>query len=221
MWGGVPDRWAARGGRPVEPERAEPTDGRHAFDQDAALTPIFTALRRGGRRRLRPAAPPLRVVRDPVDDYHHSDPPTAPIPVVPALYAVDPYPSGGYAPSSVDPYPTGGYPPPAAVDPYAGAGYRYPAQPPTVPRSVAPPPSHNETTTVWYLSDDPAVYEPVPYESVAYGPGSYQPGSYQPGPSGPGSSESGPYGPGSYGPGGHRPVTDTGRHHRRLAPAGW
>lgn len=214
-WGGAPDRWAARG-RPVEPERAEPTDGRHAFDQDAALTPIFTALRRGGRRRLRSAAPPLRVVPDPVDHHHsdHGDPPTAPIPVVPALYALDPYPSGGYAPSTVDPYPTGGYPapvavdpyptggyPPVSVDPYTGAGYRYPAQPPAVHRSAAPPPSPNETTTVWYLSDDPAGYEPAVYEPVAYEPVGYETAVYQPAV--------------------YQPVTDTGRHHRRLAPAGW
>jgi hypothetical protein len=190
MWGGAPDRWtptpASRTAwhpiapapappvaaahrlmpvgwdRPQEPERAEPTDGRHAFDRDAALTPIFTALRRGGRRRARPEALPLRLAPEPAE-YRRSDPPTAPIPVIPALHAVDPYPSGGYPAATVDPYDTGGHRR-ATVDPYAG------------PPRVAPPPSDNETTTVWYFHDDPMAYSPA---------------------------------------------TDTGRHHRRLAPAGW
>ena len=73
MWGGTPNRpamgpehpvagpgrWgterpaANRWGpdRLVEPDRADAGDGRHALDRDAALTPIFTALRRGRWRR--------------------------------------------------------------------------------------------------------------------------------------------------------------------------
>ena len=47
MWGGAPDRWtppaSGRGWVAERPDRAEPTDGRHAFDHEAALTPIFTA----------------------------------------------------------------------------------------------------------------------------------------------------------------------------------
>ena len=75
MWGGTPNRpamgpehpvagpgrWgterpaANRWGpdRLVEPDRADAVDGRHALDRDAALTPIFTALRRGRWRRPR------------------------------------------------------------------------------------------------------------------------------------------------------------------------
>jgi hypothetical protein len=180
-WGGTPNRWTptardrtawdpqppGRGAqRAVEPDRAEPTDGRHAFDRDAALTPIFTALRRGHRRRPRTGAPPLRLAPEPVDR-PWADPPTSPIPVVPALHALDPYPTGGYTPTS--------------VDPYASRGYRWPAERrdtyaavPDPPR--VPPPSATETTAEWRLPADPMAYTPV---------------------------------------------TDTGRHHRRLAPAGW
>jgi hypothetical protein len=171
----VPVGWAAKPS--VEPDRAEPTDGRHAFDRDAALTPIFTALRRGGRRRLRTGSPPLRLAPEPVERFR-ADPPTSPIPVVPALHALDPYPTGGYSAASVDSYPTGVHRSAAdraVVDPYA----------PGAPRAVPPPASPNETTAVWHLSDDPAAYSPVTSSSVT------------------------------------SPVTDTGRHHRRLAPAGW
>ena len=183
MWGGDPDRraptaWQPAAAhptsngvvtqRPVAPDRAEPTDGRHAFDRDAALTPIFTALRRGARRS-RPGAPPLRLAPEPVGR-PHADPPTSPIPVVPALHALDPYPSGGYSPAS--------------VDPYASSGYRWPAERGRGVDSSAtvadphrvPPPSATETTAEWRLPADPMAWSPV---------------------------------------------TDTGRHHRRLAPAGW
>jgi len=175
----VPVGWGARPA--VEAERTEPTDGRHAFDRDAALTPIFTALRRGGRRRLRPGSPPLRLAPEPVER-PRADPPTSPIPVVPALNALDPYPTGGYSAASVDLYPTGVHRSAAdrgVVDPYAAA--------PVAPRAV-PPPSATETTTVWRLYDDPAAYPPV--ASPMASPVAL-------------------------------PVTDTGRHHRRLAPAGW
>ncbi|WP_300018131.1 hypothetical protein [Pseudonocardia sp.] len=52
--------------------------GRHAFDEDAALTPIFHALNRGGwrGRQQEPAARPA----DAVDEFRR-DPLTAPIPV--------------------------------------------------------------------------------------------------------------------------------------------
>jgi hypothetical protein len=52
--------------------------GRHAFDEDAALTPIFHALNRGGwrGRQQEPAARPV----DAVDEFRR-DPLTAPIPV--------------------------------------------------------------------------------------------------------------------------------------------
>jgi len=66
------------------------TEGRHAIDEDALLTPIFAALRRGSRRRShterswtggRDGHEPAReVLRDPVDEFHR-DPLTAPIPM--------------------------------------------------------------------------------------------------------------------------------------------
>ena len=172
----VPVGWGARPA--VEPERAEPTDGRHAFDRDAALTPIFTALRRGGRRRLRPGSPPLRLAPEPVER-PRADPPTSPIPVVPALNALDPYPTGGYSAASVDLYPTGVHRSAAdrgVVDPYAAA--------PVAPRAVPPPSSDRD--------DDRVAPVRRPGGLPARRPGLAT-----------------------------LPVTDTGRHHRRLAPAGW
>jgi hypothetical protein len=59
--------------------------GRHAFQEDAALTPIFHALARSGvPQRRHPSAPTAPV--DPVDAFHQ-DPLTAPIPIQ-ALVAV-------------------------------------------------------------------------------------------------------------------------------------
>jgi len=172
MWGGTPNRWTPAAWQPAAahpaPDRAEPTDGRHALDRDAALTPIFTALRRGVRRS-RPGAPPLRLAPEPVDR-SYADPPTSPIPVVPALHALDPYPTGGYAPASVDPYASTGYRWPVERGRGAGAYAAAPAPP------RMPPPSATETTAEWRLPADPMAWSPV---------------------------------------------TDTGRHHRRLAPAGW
>ena len=57
-----------------------PAVGRHAYNEEAALTPIFHALTRGGwrRRQHEPAMPPRGA--DPVDDFRR-DPLTAPIPV--------------------------------------------------------------------------------------------------------------------------------------------
>ena len=166
----VPVGWAARPA--VEPDRAEPTDGRHAFDRDAALTPIFTALRRGGRRRLRPGSPPLRLAPEPVER-PRADPPTSPIPVVPALHALDPYPTGGLLRGVRRPVPDGGAPQcgrPGSRRPLRRGAGRAPGRP--------PPPSSNETTAVW---------RPV-----------RRPGGLL-----------------------ARDPSDTGRHHRRLAPAGW
>lgn len=62
--------------------------GRHAFDEDAALTPIFHALTRGGwRSRQHEQAAAQRQSRQPVGDpveAFRRDPLTAPIPVIPA-----------------------------------------------------------------------------------------------------------------------------------------
>ena len=144
MWGGTPNRpamgpehlvagsgrWGTE--RPaanrwgpdhlVEPDRADAGDGRHALDRDAALTPIFTALRRGRWRRPRgqAGASGLRLAPEPVER-RHDGPPTSPIPIVPALHALDPYPTGGYHAASVDPVGSGGF---REVDPHASGGFR-------------------------------------------------------------------------------------------------
>lgn len=70
-----------------------PATGRHAFDEDAALTPIFHALTRGGWRARQhepaaAAAPPRAA--DPVEAFRR-DPLTAPIPVVHDVAPAIPY----------------------------------------------------------------------------------------------------------------------------------
>jgi hypothetical protein len=72
----VTDRdWWAATRYPTADDDWGPTFGRHAYNEDAALTPIFHALTRGGlrSRQHEPAA-------DPVDRFRR-DPLTAPIPV--------------------------------------------------------------------------------------------------------------------------------------------
>ena len=54
--------------------------GRHAFIEDAVLTPIFHALTRGGLRSQRPEPLRGRRAADPVETFRR-DPLTAPIPV--------------------------------------------------------------------------------------------------------------------------------------------
>ncbi len=130
MWGGTPNRsehpmanlgrrgterpavnrWGPERLAEPEPDRADAIDGRHALDRDAALTPIFTALRRGRWRRSRgqAGAPGLRLAPEPVER-RQDGPPTSPIPVVPALHALDPYPTGGYRAATVDPNASGGF----------------------------------------------------------------------------------------------------------------
>jgi hypothetical protein len=73
------DWWAATR-YPNADEDWEPAGGRHAYNEEAALTPIFHALTRGGwrGRQHEPAAPPR--VADPVDAFRR-DPLTAPIPI--------------------------------------------------------------------------------------------------------------------------------------------
>ena len=148
------------------------------------------------------------MVPDPVDGNagdpgRYVDPPTMLLPVVPPLYAVDSTGDpGGYAPSGVDPYAPASFVSGAAEEP-------------------------GETTTWWsapvtgpYEHDDGALYDDPGYDPYdpyeAYGHGV---------------EDSGPYHllrpdhqpePVSYRqPGRYRPVTDSGRHHHRLAPAGW
>ena len=60
-------------------ELLDAVEGRHAIDEDALVTPIFAALRRGIRRR-RHHEPARESLRDPVDEFRR-DPLTAPIPV--------------------------------------------------------------------------------------------------------------------------------------------
>ena len=77
------DWWAATR-YPNADEEWGPAAGRHAYNEDASLTPIFHALTRGGwrSRQTEPAAAPPRGADDPVDEFHR-DPLTAPIPAQP------------------------------------------------------------------------------------------------------------------------------------------
>ena len=77
------DWWAATRYPNVDDDWG-PAVGRHAYNEDAALTPIFHALTRGGwrRRQHEPAAqerPAHPRREDPVDEFHR-DPLTAPLP---------------------------------------------------------------------------------------------------------------------------------------------
>jgi hypothetical protein len=54
-------------------------EGRHAYNEDAALTPIFHALTRGGWRSRQHEPAARRAVSDSVAEFHR-DPLTAPIP---------------------------------------------------------------------------------------------------------------------------------------------
>jgi hypothetical protein len=81
------DWWAATR-YPEADEEWGPAAGRHAYNEDATLTPIFHALTRGGwrSRQHEPAASSSVAdhvadrAADPVDEFHR-EPLTAPIPV--------------------------------------------------------------------------------------------------------------------------------------------
>ncbi len=79
------DWWAATR-YPNADEEWGPAEGRHVYNEDAALTPIFHALTRGGWRDRQhepaPAPAPYPAPADAVDEFHR-DPLTAPIPVQP------------------------------------------------------------------------------------------------------------------------------------------
>jgi hypothetical protein len=267
-------RWGGASIRGVEAgfDHADPTGGRHAFDRDAALTPIFTTLRRGGWQRPRPqpspssvpqpARPhdlrpvpghrppppprPLRPVRDPVAPwppeeapfapYHddaevtrfRNDPLTAPIPVVPSLYAVDG--AGARNPGPADGYPhaTGSL----------GPAVEAPGEPTTWWRSpmagVHGDPAPYAPGVHHAAYDEPVFdergydgYEESGYDQSGYDDGGYDeptfadarydaPAWYALPRRHPRPATPVPYDPMSY-----DPVTDSGRHHRRLAPAGW
>lgn len=67
---------------PADDDRS-PAPGRHAFNEDAVLTPIFHALTRGGwrSRQHEPAAAQRQpAASDPIDAFRR-DPLTAPIPI--------------------------------------------------------------------------------------------------------------------------------------------
>jgi len=264
MWGGTPNRPAMGPEHPVagpgrwgterpaanrwgpdhlvEPDRADAGDGRHALDRDAALTPIFTALRRGRWRRPRAQASGLRLAPEPVER-HPDGPPTSPIPVVPALHSLDPYATGGYHAASVDPAGSGafrgvdphasggfrGAEPQASgrfreVEPYASSGFRWPV--------VAPSASGGHRA----VSADLHTWGVEPPAHAAAGGASgelhrthgngasvdpFDPGSFAPRAAPPSRTETtAVWSPGDYSMPPQQ-VTDTGRHHRRLAPAGW
>jgi hypothetical protein len=241
-------------------DHADPTGGRHAFDQDAALTPIFTTLRRGGWRRHRPqsASRPLRPAPDPAFRNRtdpvtrfRNDPLTAPLPVVPAVdhKPVDHVvPAGGYRAGRVDPYAPASFAPPAVSatedttwwrspiagprDPDVDRFGRVPAHDPAAYEPAFPGPV-SVAAPYDPAAHDAAAYAPGAYEMAAYAPAAYGVAYYEPEYDGdyddyrdPAYDEPTPYDiprrhhrfpdPLSY-----DPVTDSGRHHRRLAPAGW
>ena len=195
--GRAPIRWDG-----PAPEQADPTGGRHAFDAEGALTPIFTTLRRSGWAAQPQPAPrpvrPLWPVSDRVENFH-DDPWTAEIPVVPPLHVVpDPVPAPSALETTMMWHTVDGS---AAPQPPRFDGYGYEAAP-------------YEPTGY-----DPAVYDLAPYEPYE----SHEPyEQYQPVPQGRRPYDAGDYDSGGYEPVGYyNPVTDTGRHHVRLAPAGW
>ena len=250
-----PDRWA-------EPtvDDPDPTGGRHAFDRDANLTPIFTTLRRRARR-----AHPRPVVHDPRPvpvDHLRLDPPTVLLPVVPL------HPAGYEARASVPPVAVPA-PSPTETTTWWRSPVGFPAVPereplrvaddrarpdlvpddraawaPTPPSPRAVPHDSGPYAAVPYAhgSYEVASYDAVPYDAVPYPyeQGSYAQASYDQGPYAQAPYEQAPYDrrfdraapdAAAYGhgrfdgrsadPGRYDPVTDTGRHHRRLAPAGW
>jgi hypothetical protein len=73
------DWWAATRYPNVD-DNWGPAEGRHAYNEEAALTPIFHALTRGGRRTRQQEPTHLRPVADPMDEFRRN-PLTAPIPV--------------------------------------------------------------------------------------------------------------------------------------------
>jgi hypothetical protein len=73
------DWWAATR-YPKAEDDWNPAGGRHAYNEEAALTPIFHALTRSGWRRRQHEPAQVRPVADPVDQFRR-DPLTAPIPV--------------------------------------------------------------------------------------------------------------------------------------------
>ncbi len=89
------------------------------------------------------------------------------------------------------------------------------------------------------MRSDPHRYAPTPayplHDAVPYGPAAYEPAPYEPAPNASGNRDAVPYQSAAhqavpYGsavrrlprrPRGYDPLADSGRHHLRLAPAGW
>jgi hypothetical protein len=92
------DWWAAT--RYPDPDDDwAPRSGRHAYNEEAAMTPIYHALSRGGwrgRQHEPPAAPPAARAPDPIEEFRR-DPLTAPIPVQAMRPPAPRSPSDGYA----------------------------------------------------------------------------------------------------------------------------
>jgi hypothetical protein len=223
--------------RLVEPDRADAGDGRHAVDRDAALTPIFTALRRGRGGGPAPGFG-LRLAPEPVE--RHGRPADVPDPGRPGPARARPYPTGGYHAASVDlwvgrvsrgvdPHASGGFrgaEPQASgrfreVEPYASSGFRWPV--------VAPSASGGHRA----VSADLHTWGVEPRAHAAasgasgelhrtHGNGAsvdpFDPGSFAPRAAPPSRTETtAVWSPGDYSMPPQQ-VTDTGRHHRRLAP---
>jgi hypothetical protein len=153
------------------------------------------------------------------------------LPVVPrsggehGAYDPDPYGSGPY-----DAAPHGSAP--RSAVPYEPVAYEaVPYQP------VAHEPARYEGGRYEPARYEPARYEPTGYEPAPYAPAPDGRAAHDPVPHRPAAPDRLPYQPTAYEPvlygPPHRfprhdprsyefdPLTDTGRHHRRLAPAGW
>lgn len=225
--GRAPIRW----GGPA-PEQADPTGGRHAFDSEAALTPIFTTLRRSGQcaqpdPALRPPRP-LWPVPDQVERFR-DDPWTAEIPVVPPLHVVpDPVPRPSDLETTMMWHAVDGpMVPRPAVDAYEPVqrfdGYAPGYEPAPYEPEVHAPAGYDrygyDSARYEAAGYEPAGYEPAVYDLAPYEPYQDVPRGRRPYDSG--GYDSGWYDHGGYERAGYDPVKDTGRHHVRLAPAGW
>ena len=155
MWGGTPNRPATGPEHPVAGPGRWGTEhpAANRWDRTASSSPTAPTPSTGGTpwtgtppyADLHGAAPwalaaapgpqasGLRLAPEPVER-RHDGPPTSPIPVVPALRALDPYPTGGYHAASVDPAGSGGF---RGVDPHASGGFRVQPEPSTSPRGRA------------------------------------------------------------------------------------
>ncbi len=203
---GSPTRWV-----PSVVDDADPTGGRHVLDKDAALTPIFTALRRGEWRPSRPpAARALRSVpvpdrsrdryRDRSRDRSWDGPPTGPIPVVPPLHLVDPWSPGSFAAPA-------------------------PAPPSALPPGGTPAWSHTDVRYPEPVADPVPGHRPEWYAAAAFddraGRGTYDSGFHEPGFHEPGFHEPGHPDPGFHGPEYADPeYADPGFHDPRFHEAG-